>query len=445
MFDTTDPTKKWHTDSILFKMTIITTIILVLLIPSNWIQDLVVERDGYHQRIMDQVAQKWSGDQLIQGPVLTIPYRKQITEMDGNNKMVTHDVVQKAYLLPQVLKIKAALKTELFQQGITDVAVYNAKVLLQGNFDLADFEKLGIDPATIQYEKASFIFGLSDFKALKNNPVAVIQGRTYNTENVYDNDNPFGKALQAHFTMPKNGSITFTYFLDLKGSNSFKFLQTGKETDAEISSDWKSPVFDGNSLPDNRSITKDGFTANWHMLNYNRPFPQQWLGNDTTLTSKKAMNDATSGVELRLPVDQYRKVMRTTKYATLIIILTFVSLFFTELIRKQNIHLFNYTLIGAAIMVYYTLLLSFAEQMGYNLAYLIASAATIGLISAFTASLLNNRNAAILFAFILTLFYSFIYVIIQLEDLSLMIGSIALFLIIAALMYFSRKINWDKH
>jgi len=445
MIETTGPQKKWHTDSILFKITIITTIILVLLIPSNWIQDLVVERDGYNQQTMDQITQKWSGSQLIQGPVLAIPYRKQVTETDGNNKMITHDVIEKAYILPQVLKIKALLKTQQFQQGITDVTIYNANVLLQGSFDMADFEKLGIDPAMVQYEKAQLIFSLSDFKGLKNNPVVTIQGQAYNADNVYDDDNPFGKALQAAFTLPKNGIIAFSYTVDIKGSNDFRFLQTGKETDAEITSDWNSPVFTGNALPDSRSTTKAGFTANWHLLNYNRPFPQQWLGNDTSLTSKKAMDDATSGVELRLPIDQYRKVMRTTKYATLIIILTFVSLFFTELIRKQNIHLFNYTLIGAAMVVYYTLLLSFAEQMGYNLAYLIASLATIGLIASFTASLLNNRNAAILFAFILTVFYGFIYVIIQLEDFSLMIGSIALFLIIAALMYFSRKINWDKH
>jgi inner membrane protein len=125
--------------------------------------------------------------------------------------------------------------------------------------------------------------------------------------------------------------------------------------------------------------------------------------------------------------------------------LTFISLFLTELIGKQKIHVFNYILIGAAMIIYYTLLLSFSEQIGYNLAYLIASVATIALIATFLASLLQNTKAAIIFTFILTLFYGFIYVIIQLEDLSLLIGSIALFIVVAALMYSSRKINWDRH
>jgi len=144
------------------------------------------------------------------------------------------------------------------------------------------------------------------------------------------------------------------------------------------------------------------------------------------------------------PVDQYRKVMRSAKYSILIILLTFVSLFLTEIIKKQRIHVFNYSLIGAAMVVYYTLLLSFSEHVGFNLAYLIASGSTITLIAWFIASLLKNRGMAFLFATILGVFYGFIFIIIQLEELSLLFGSVALFIVIAVLMYFSRKINWEK-
>nr|MBB6152170.1 inner membrane protein involved in colicin E2 resistance [Mucilaginibacter sp. SP1R1] len=181
------------------------------------------------------------------------------------------------------------------------------------------------------------------------------------------------------------------------------------------------------------------------MLYYNRPFPQQWVNNDTLLSNNRKLGDAVFGVKLRLPVDQYQKTMRTSKYSLLIIMLTFISLFLTEVIRKQRIHIFNYILIGVAMIIYYSLLLSFSEQIGYNKAYLVASVSTIALVAVFIASLLKNKMAALLFAFILSVFYTFIFVIIQLEDLALMIGSIALFSIVAVLMYFSRKINWDKH
>lgn len=175
------------------------------------------------------------------------------------------------------------------------------------------------------------------------------------------------------------------------------------------------------------------------------PFPQQWVNNDTLLSSNKKLDDAVFGVKLRLPVDQYQKTTRTSKYALLIISLTFISLFLTEVIRKQRIHIFNYILIGLAMIIYYSLLLSFSEQVGYNYAYLIASISTIALVSVFIASLLKNKMATWLFAFILSVFYAFIFVIIQLEDFALIIGSIALFIIVSILMYFSRKINWDKH
>jgi inner membrane protein len=435
--------KNW-TSSVLLKVGIIAIIVLALLIPSSWIQDLIVERDGYHEDIIKQVASKWAGSQLIQGPVLVLPYKKQVNETNYDKKTTIHEVIETAYVLPETLKIRADLKTDLFKQGVTDITVYNAKVLLQGYFHKPDLSKLGINPSQVMYDKAKLFFSLSDLKGLKSNTIVKINNQDYNATPVYNNNSPYGKGLQVDFAIPTSGNFSFSYTLDMKGSNDLNFLQTANETDVEMTSDWATPQFNGH-YPDSRIINNKGFIAKWHIVNYGRSFPQQWVNNDSTLTSKQVMTEAVSGVKLCLAINQYREVLRTTKYSTLIILLTFVSLFFTELIRKQRIHLFNYTLIGAAMVVYYTLLLSFAEQLGYNWAYLIASVATIGLIAAFTSSLLKNRMAALLFMLILTIFYVFIYVIVQLEEFSLMVGSIALFLIVSALMYFSRKINWDKH
>jgi len=231
----------------------------------------------------------------------------------------------------------------------------------------------------------------------------------------------------------------------LKGSETLSFLHLGKTTEVEASGSWATPSFDGRYLPDYRRVDDNGFSAKWKMLYYNRPYPQQWTGNDTLLSNLKNLQDASFGIKLRMPVDQYQKTMRTSKYALLIIFLTFISLFLTEVIRRQKIHVFNYLLIGAAMIIYYSLLLSFSEQIGFSMAYLAASVATVVLISVFIGSLLKKWGAALLFGFILAVFYAFIYVIIQLEDFALMIGSIALFIIVAVLMYFSRKINWSRH
>jgi inner membrane protein len=435
----------WFKDSVLFKLVFIAFIALMLLIPSSWIDGLISERANRQREIIDDVSDKWSGSQLIQGPVLVIPYKQQVREKDPSGKEILREYVENIYLLPENLKIKANVKTEMLHRGIFDVGVYNAGIKITGNFNRADLGKLQIDTNTMMLDKARLLFGLSDLKGLKTNPAIKVQNQLVTVEPLLNNGNLLDNGLQAAVNLNGNTTaiIPFTFNLDLKGSQELRFVHTGKTTEVQVSGNWPSPKFDGRYLPEDRHIDAKGFNAKWRMLYYNRPFPQQWAGNDKLLNTLKNNKDALFGVELHIQVDEYQKTMRTSKYAILIILLTFVSLFLTEVIQKTRIHVFNYALIGAAMIVFYTLLLSFSEQVGYNVAYLISAIATVALITWFTASLLYNSKAAYLFAAILSIFYGFIFIIIQLEDLALLVGSIALFIIVSALMYFSRKINWD--
>lgn len=434
-------------ESVTIKLLFIATLVLVLLVPSSLVNNLIDERASRQDEMMRDVSDKWSGSQVIKGPVLVIPYKKQITVMGTSNKEVTREIIENLYILPDNLHIKAGLSTQILHRGIFDVAVYNSLVKVSGNFSKADLASLSLTADQLLLNKARIVFSISDLKGLKNNPVIKANDQTLTAEPVFDNASVFRGGLQVAVDISgaKDGNVPFEYALDLKGSQNLSFLHLGKTTDVEASGTWSSPSFDGRYLPDERTVNKEGFKARWRMLYYNRPFPQQWINNDILLSNDKKLGDAIFGVKLRLPVDQYQKTMRTSKYALLIIMLTFISLFLTEVIRKQRIHIFNYVLIGIAMIIYYSLLLSFSEQVGYNYAYLIASASTIALVSVFIASLLKNKMAALLFAFILSVFYAFIFVIIQLEDFALIIGSIALFAVVAILMYFSRKINWDKH
>jgi inner membrane protein len=431
----------WLKESATFKLIFIGILALLLLIPSAFIQNLVTERASRQDEMAKEVSDSWSASQIIKGPVLVIPYKKQVKFTDT----VTKEVIENLYILPDNLHIKAGLTTQILHRGIFDVAVYNTQVKVSGNFAKLDLSSLGVNINQLYLNKARFEFSVSDLKGLKSSPVIKTTTPVLNAEPSFES--VFGDGLQAAVDLSSinNNEIPFDYTLDLKGSEGLSFLQLGKTTDVQVNGNWSSPSFDGNHLPDDRKIDGGSFSASWRMMYYNRPFPQQWAGSQKTLDTNKKLEDATFGVKLRLPVDQYQKTMRTSKYAIFIILLTFISLFLTEVIRKQPIHMFNYILIGAAMVIYYTLLLSFSEQVGYNMAYLIASVSTIALISVFISSLLKNGRAAILFAFILSVFYAFIFVIIQLEDLALMVGSIALFIIIAVLMYFSRKINWDKN
>ena len=435
---------KWYADSILIKLAIITVIILLLLIPSGWVQDLTADREGYQQENLRNVADKWAGTQLVQGPVLVVPYKKLETVLGTNQKATTREIIETLYVLPETLKVNSNVKNQLFESGLYDAIVYNSDIGVQGNFLKPNLDELGISPDDVLYDKARLIFGVSDLKGLKNSAIVKIDDHDFNPEPAIDGKRPFDKCLQVLFPLQKDKGFSFNYQLELKGCNELNFLNTGKITDVQVTSDWHNPGFNGRYLPDSRTVTATGFIAKWRMLYYNRPFPQQWVHDDNLLMSSVASKQAMFGIKLQLPIDQYRKILRTNKYSTLIILLTFMSLFLAEMIKKQDIHPLNYILIGAAMVVYYILLLSLSEQVGYNYAYLIASAATILLIAIFTGSLLKNKNVTSLFALILAVFYGFIYVIIQLEQLSLLFGSIALFIIIALLMFFSRKINWDK-
>ncbi len=437
----------WFKESVTIKLGFIAVLTLVLLIPSSLVQNLINERASRQSDMMQDVSDKWSASQLIRGPVLAIPYRKHVKYLDNAQKEQVKDVVENLYVLPDNLHIKADLKTEILHRGIYDVVVYNTIVRVWGNFSPADLNALNLSPDQLTPEKTRVAFSISDMKGLKTNPVVNIGGQSPQAEPIFDEHSPFSNGLQAavNLSAAKPGNVPFDFSLDLKGSQELSFLPLGKTTDVVVNGNWSSPSFDGRYLPDTRNVSNDGFSAKWKMLYYHRPYPQQWVGEDTLLSDKKNEADASFGVKLRLPVDQYQKTTRTSKYALLIIVLTFISLFLTEVIRKQRIHIFNYLLIGAAMIIYYSLLLSFSEQIGFNLAYLLASVATVGLITVFIGSLLKNWMASVLFGFILSVFYIFIYVIIQLEDFALMIGSIALFIIVSMLMYFSRKINWDKH
>jgi inner membrane protein len=439
--------KVWLKESVTAKLVFIVILTLLLLIPSVMIGNLIDERAERRAEVIKDISYNFAGTQVIKGPVLVIPYRLSAMHTDAQGKPDTQASIQKLYILPNELAIKATLKTEVMHRGIFNVVVYKTQVHIAGNFSKSILSLAGINPGQLLPGKAFVTFGISDLKGLKNSPEFKLGEQTLAATPASDN-NAFTDGLQvsaANAGELAQNDLPFSYTLDLNGTDGLSFLQMGKTTDVEVDGNWGTPSFDGRILPDTRKIGDSNFYAHWHMLYYNTPYPQWWTDPDNLVNNMAKQGDVTFGVKLRMPVDDYQETTRTNKYAILIILLTFVSLVLTELIRKQKIHSFNYVLIGAAMIIFYTLLLSFSEQIGFNWAYLVASAATIGLITLFIASLLKNRGAALSFAGILSVFYAFIFIIIQLEDFALMAGSVALFIIVALLMYFSRKINWDNN
>ena len=241
-------------------------------------------------------------------------------------------------------------------------------------------------------------------------------------------------------TLIKNDKINFNFGITYNGSNSVKFIPVGKVTTVSVDSDWELPSFEGSFAASDttKTINKKGFHADWKILDINRTFTQQYIN---TLPD---LDDYLFGVKLIQTVDEYQQNERASKYGFLVIGLTFLIFFLIQSVSKINIHIFQYSMIGLALIMFYTLLISITEHSTFSFAYTIAGASVVAMITLYSISILKNRKFPMFIGVSLSVLYTFIYVIIQMEDYALLVGSIGLFFILGAVMYFSRKIDWSK-
>lgn len=453
-----DRFNRWLSESIMVKLASIGFLILILLIPSAWVQSIISDREGRAVGVKDEISEAWSGAQTVNGPVLVLPYiyryeveTEQPREVNGKTvvelKKEMKERLEYGYFLPEVLNIESSVKPEIRKRGIFEVAVYESVVDLKANFKLPALADLRIKAEDVQWSDAQIVLGIKDLRGISDNPVLKVgeiecSGEPANSLAYFGEPNGTQMGNGIVVKMPWKTEADFSgdvsMKLALRGSNSLYFTPVGKTTDVSLSGPWADPSFEGEFLPSNSEITETGFKASWKVLHFNRPFSQYWFNEEKNLTG------SSFGARLLIPVDEYQKCMRTAKYGVLVIMLTFVSLFMVEIMRKVRIHPFQYILIGAALIIYYTLLLSFSEQVGYNWAYFVATVATIVLLGLYSKSFLESNLLVGTFTGLLVFFYAFIFVIIQLQDFSLLLGSIGLFLIIGAIMYFSKGIKWYK-
>lgn len=422
--------------SITFKALIIGFLTLILLVPGLMIQDLIRERQNRSIETIEKINGKWSNAQTICGPILSIPYTT--AHVDSNNKTTYQEHVLN--ITPENLNINTQLFPEERYYGIYKTILYKSETDISGNFNKINFPK--IDNNTIHWEQAYLAIGVSDLRGITENIDFSLANKQYSFETTGNYDMQIGEILvtQLNETDPLQSehSLTFNCKLKLNGSSSINFIPMGKTTKVHISGTWKSPGFIGNFTPEH-TITESGFDANWSILSFNRSIPEMWID-----IPANTFVDASFGVNLIDPVNHYQQNMRSAKYAIMFIALTFVIFFFVEILTRKRIHPIQYLLVGLALILFYSLLLSISEQINFGTAYLIASIATIGLITAYTSSIFKNKMQTGALTAMLGTLYIFLYVVLQLEDVALLIGSIGLFMILGIIMFFSRKINWYK-
>jgi len=418
-------------NSIGIRLFIIGFMTLILLIPSVLIQELISERESRRDSVADEISQKWGNKQTITGPVITIPYKHYFKSEDR----VEH-TIRYAHFLPENLNIKGSITPETRYRGIYEVIVYNSNLSISGNFKPVNFNRLNVPPDDYLVDDAFVSFGITDMTGIRD----VINIRWNETEYLA---NP---GIESNDVLPSGISISpvieagkeysFDFGLNLNGSTGLYFSPAGEVTNVELSSGWPDISFAGTYLPAERDVNESGFDASWSVLHLNRNFPQQWLGPGQELLQ------SAFGIELLLSVDEYQKTMRTAKYAIMFISLTFLTFFMIELLSKKAIHPVQYLLTGFALLIFYTLLLSLSEYVVFNLAYLLASSAIILLITVYSYRILSDKvKTAIIFG-VLAILYGYLFILLQLQDYALLMGSIGLFIVLAFVMYLTRHIDW---
>lgn len=437
----------WKKSKLLLKAMVISVLALLLLIPTFHVQNLIEEREQRQKEAIAEVSNKWAGKQNIAGPVLVLPYTEASTD---SSKTVTKHF---AYFLPDELNIISQVQPQERSRGIYKVMLYTAKLNMTGSFKNISLERLKISPSAVLWNEAFIKLNISDQKGL-NEELKLKWNDSLLTLTPEDLGGPYtGEGLSATIpatSMDRLNGFRFATEININGSEQILFTPVGKATNVSLSSSWPHPSFTGSTLPQSWSNDSSGFKAAWKSLSHKRDFPQQWKDMGYTANEAEKNTDGRSynlakasfGTNLFIPVNGYQKTMRSIKYAILCILLTFAAFFLMDVIHHKSVHPFQYGLIGLALVLFYVLLLSFSEYIGFNFSYAIASIATIGLIGWFVKGILSSGRLSVFLSVILLFVYSYIFTILQLQDYALLIGSIGLFLTLAAIMHFSKKIQW---
>lgn len=431
-----------------FKLLLVGILTLLMLIPVAKIYFLLQERQERRDTAVNEITATWGKPQEIVGPVLIIPYRytvkTQHSEIINGKREVTETVehpTSRAYFLPAQLKVDTRLDPQTRYRSIYKAVVYNGEIDIAGEFQAPAFDDISPKPDEVLWNEATVVLAATDLRGVdkalaldwNGKPFPLIPGCP-----LPDFDTGIVARIGAASQAP--AAIPFSVKLRLNGSRSIRFAPVGMANETHMAAAWPDPSFSGAFLPTKREISKTDFDASWTISYYGRGYPQQWAEGNRPSADK--IRESMFGVSLLATVDQYRTVERALKYAILFIVLAFGGFFLLEVMARVRIHPVQYSLVGATLCIFYLLLLAISEFAGFGLAYLAGAAASSTLIGVYVAGVLRHPRRGLLATLALGGLYGFLYIVLQLEDYSLLIGSAGLFAVLASIMVATRNTDW---
>ena len=419
------------------RVCILGVLVALVLVPLYMVHDLVMERYDRSQSVADEVASQWGQQQLISGPVVSVPYLVHVQAVTDGTK-VERTERRYANFLPDSLAITATAKTEKRYKSIYELLVYAADIHLAGRLPAPSFTGIHVPASDILWDEATIAIGVSDMSGIRQLTLKLDSKDLAPVPGMLRDQIFAGGAHASLQSVNTQSPHDFAVDIQLNGSGQLQFLPMGNETTVELSADWPHPGFTGAFLPADRTIDGKGFTARWKVSALARSYPQIWT---TDQLDFNQVNDGRLGVELTLPGDAYQQIDRIVKYGILVIGLTFTTIFVVDLLKSARTHFVQYLLVGSALCLFYLLALSLAEQIRFLYAYAIASVVDIGMIALYLARTVS-RFTGLLVGAALAVVYGYMYMLLQMEDLVLLSGTIGLFIALGLVMYATRNVDW---
>lgn len=430
-----------------FKIFTILILGLLLLIPMTFIDSVVRDRKNYQAEAVSSIIEPIGGAANIEGLIIAIPYMKKII----SEKETTYKR-EYIFYMPNGYNISGDVEINLLKRGIFKVPILNSTLNIKGKFDKYNSNLYNLDEndSTILFDEAIMIFGIGNKKNLLKLPKIIVNGNEeleYYEKTIKINLNMFRNIFLFNISKEKifNG-FEFETKIDIQGGNSLIINPMAADNYFNITSKWNDPSFTGGFLPTKREISKNGFNAEWNIASFNTSYNKYWTSeefnenNEYEFENNKSQNNVI--ISFLLLNDNYQKILRSVKYSILFIFIPFFVLFLCEVISKKRIHPVQYILIGISNAIFYLLLLAISEHINFNISYLISAIMVILLTSAYIGCIIKSKKYILSMAIVEILIYVFLFGILQLTDYALLMGTLGLFIVIAAGMYFSRNVDW---
>jgi inner membrane protein len=409
---------------------------LLLMWPLSMIRDLILERAARGAEVEAEIAAQWGGPQRIAGPVLAVPYLYRISPDDERSPTERGY----AYFLPETLSIDGTLATERRHKSVYEVLVYAGELTLSGSLPQPDFSDTAVAETAILWSEATLVLGIADLGGVRDLVVS-LDGQPAAPLTGLGRVSLFRDGVSVRLdklVSVKTGPTEFKLRLSLDGTGAIEFLPFGEKTEVALAADWPHPDFSGSFLPVERKIGLDGFESRWEVSALARGYGQSWLSPELDFAR---LDPAAFGVRLVEPGNAYQQADRIGKYGVLVVALTFAAIFVFGVLRSTRTHFVQYLMVGAAIALFYLLLLALAEQIAFPRAYLAAAAAVVLLDGLYVGRTVSRAAGATL-ALLLAAVYAFLYVLLRAESLSLLMGAVGLFVVLALAMYLTRNVDW---